>query len=151
MSSPPVRLTLVSITDRFRSWLMADARFEGFSPDQALAVLDALLAMVMADDRITDDEWARLREEVSRLPWAWTQGAERMAARIEDARLKAERLAPEIRDGRFQASVAARLTDPALRRDVYQMLLSVAVSDGLDEREQRGLARFRKAFGLPDD
>lgn len=140
----------MSITDRLRAWLMADARFEGLTPDQGLAVLDALLAVVMMDERITDDEWARLREEIARLPWAWSEG-ERMEARIEDARLRVERLAGEVRDGRFQAAVAARLTEPELRRDVYGMLLAVAVADGLDERERRGLERFRAAFELDEN
>ena len=138
----------MNLVDRFRAWLLADRRFEGLTPDQGLAVLDCLLAMVMADDRITDEEWARLREEIARLPWAWSEGAERLDARIEEARLKVERLAPEIGDGRFHANIAGRLTDPMLRNDVYRMLVSIAVSDGLDDREKAGLDRFRVAFEL---
>lgn len=144
----PVESTSVSITDRFRAWLSVDARFDGLSTDAAHAVLDALLAMVMADDRITDDEWLSLRTEIARLPWAWSEGPERMEAWVEDARLRVERLAPEIADGRFQAEVAARLQTATLRADVYQMMLAVSVSDGLDERERRRLAAFREAFGL---
>lgn len=129
---------------------MADARFEGLTPDQGLAVLDALLSVVMMDERITDDEWGRLRQEIARMPWAWSEG-ERMEERIEDARLRVERLAAEVRDGRFQAAMAARLPEPDLRRDVYEMLLAVAVADGLDERERRGLERFRAAFELDEN
>lgn len=139
----------MTLTDRLRAWLMADARFEDLTPDQALVVLDALLAVVMMDECITDDEWSRLRQEIARLPWAWKQGEERMEERIEDARLRVERLHEEIRDGRFQAAVAEKLTDMSLRGDVYAMLLAVAVADGLDERERRGLERFRAAFELP--
>ena len=138
----------MNVVDRFRAWCVTDRRFENLTPDQALAVLDALLAIVMADERVTDEEWRCLRGEIARMPWAWVQGQERLEERIEDARLRVERLAPEIADGRFQAAVAARLPDGELRGVVYAMLVAVAVADGLDDRERAELARFRDAFGL---
>lgn len=148
MTAQAATIPLVNVVDRFRAWLLSDPRFDALTHDQGLVVLDCLLAMVMADDRITDEEWASLRQEIARLPWAWSEGAGRLDARIEEARLKVERLRPEILDGRFHARVAARLTDPELRREIYRMLVSIALSDGLDDREKAGLDRFRAAFEL---
>lgn len=138
----------MNLADRVLRWLHSESRFEGLSRDQALAVLDCLLAMVMADGRITEEEWARLRQEIARLPWSWDEGQDRVEARIEDARLRVERLGPELADGRFQRDVAARLTRPALRDAVYGMMVAIALSDGLEESEKARLDRFREAFDL---
>lgn len=138
----------MKLTDRVLKWLHSDPRFAAWTPDQSLVALDCLLAVVMADERITEPEWERLMRELERLPWSWDEGSVKLRARIEDARLRVERRVEEVRDGRFQREVATRLAEPSLRRELYRMMVAIALADGLDAREQASLEHFRDAFAL---
>jgi uncharacterized tellurite resistance protein B-like protein len=138
----------MKLIDSIISWLLAEERFSALTADQSLAVVDSLLAMVMADERITDEEWRRLRREIARLPWAWREEHDEVEERIEDARLRVERLRAEIADGRFARDIAARLPDAPVREAVYRMMVAIAQSDGLEDCEQVELESFRTAFGL---
>lgn len=121
---------------------MTDERLRGLNADQCLAVAEALLSVVAADGRRTDDELRRVRRELMRLPWRWDHKQEDAEAALEAA----QRALSANPDPAKQ--VAARLTAPAAREVVLRMLYAVAIADGITESEEARIASFRDAFEI---
>lgn len=121
---------------------MTDERLRGLNADQCLAVAEALLSVVAADGRRTDDELRRVRRELMRLPWRWDHKQEDAEAALEAAQRALSA------DPHPAKQVAARLTAPAAREVVLRMLYAVAIADGITESEEARIASFRDAFGI---
>jgi uncharacterized tellurite resistance protein B-like protein len=147
----------MKIFEAIVSWFLQDKQLAGLSEDQSLAIVDALVSTVIADGRVTSEEWDSLRREIARLPWAWQGEREDSEARrafverkVEDARAHlSERLA-HIQDGSLARDIAKRLPDPAIRRKVFTMVAAVAQVDGIAKSESDELETFRQAFELSE-
>jgi uncharacterized tellurite resistance protein B-like protein len=117
---------------------------------QRLAVLEAMLAGMIADNRITGSESRRFDEIVLALPW----GVDRpvLDAMIAGAkqRLLALRSQAEIQD--HVAALAARLPSPELRDKVVFTMATLMLADGeLAQIEKNVLGLFVVSFGITRD
>ncbi|MBI2943247.1 MAG: TerB family tellurite resistance protein [Candidatus Wallbacteria bacterium] len=130
--------------------LFADSVFESLTPDQNLAVLEALEVSVLADGEVTEEELRLLRSDVWRLPWAWNQedadveqSLEAAARRIDAIRSDEDALLEHTE------AIAARLPDGPVREAVYEMLVELSLADGAGEWEDDVLEVFRRKSGIP--
>lgn len=129
---------------------LAASDFVTLDDAQRLAVLEAIIAGMIADDRIVGSEARRFDEIVLELPW----GVERavLAAMIEGAkrRLSALRTHAEIQD--YVTNLAARLPSPELRDKVVFTMATLMLADGeLAQIEKNVLGMFVVAFGITAD
>lgn len=124
--------------------------FSALDDGQRLAVLEAMIAGMIADDRITGAESRRFDEIALALPW----GVERpvLAAMIEGAkqRLLALRTHAEIQD--YVTKLAARLPSPELRDKVVFTMATLMLADGeLAQIEKNVLGLFVVSFGITSE
>ena len=114
---------------------------------QRVAVLEAMLAGMIADNRITGSESRRFEEIVLALPW----GVDRpvLDAMITGAkeRLLALRTQAEIQD--HVAALAARIPSAELRDKVVFTMATLMLADGeLAQIEKNVLGLFVVSFGI---
>ena len=114
---------------------------------QRVAVLEAMLAGMIADDRITGSESRRFDEIVLALPWGVDRAV--LDAMIAGAkhRLLGLRTQAEIQD--HVAALAARIPSPELRDKVVFTMATLMLADGeLAQIEKNVLGLFVVAFGI---
>jgi len=114
---------------------------------QRVAVLEAMLAGMIADNRITASESRRFDEIVLALPWGVDRAV--LDAMITGAkqRLLALRTQAEIQD--HVAALAARIPSPELRDKVVFTMATLMLADGeLAQIEKNVLGLFVVSFGI---
>ena len=138
----------MKLEDPVLSWILTDERLRSLSSDQCQAVIEALLAVVLADGRRTDDEMRRVRRELMRLPWRWDHKQEDAERALEAAQAHLTAHAADVASGALAAQVAARLPELPAREAVLKMLFAVAIADGITASEEARIATFRDAFAI---
>ncbi len=125
---------------------LAAADFENMDDAQRLAVLEAMVVGLIADNQVTPPEVRRFDEIVMALPW----GVERavLSAMISGAR---NRLAALKRDeiDSYVKQLAERLPSQELREKVIYTMATLMFSDGEQvQAEKNVLGLFVIAFGI---
>ena len=124
--------------------------FAAMDDAQRLAVLEAMVVGMIADNKITPAEERRFDEIVLGLPW----GVERavLAAMIAGARgrLAALKTPDEVHD--YVEALASRLPSQTLREKVVFTMATLMFSDGEQvQAEKKVLGLFVVAFGITSD
>lgn len=113
---------------------------------QRLAVLESMIAGMIADNRITPAEARRFDEIVLGLPWGVDRAV--LAAIIQGAK---DRLRSVTRDQvhDYVSALAARIPTPDLRDKVVFTMATLMLADGeLAQLEKNVLGLFVLAFGI---
>ncbi|MFU8806345.1 MAG: TerB family tellurite resistance protein [Bradymonadaceae bacterium] len=121
--------------------------------EESAAVLDLLLAAVMIDHRVTDEELERLSTELEKLPFEDSDDLqEQLGAHAVETREKLEGLveAGESLDS-FVENAAGHLTNDEHRREALKMVAVVAYADGVDSTEEELTHKIGRAFGFDAD
>ncbi|KAB2902315.1 MAG: TerB family tellurite resistance protein [Kofleriaceae bacterium] len=124
--------------------------FAAMDDGQRLAVLEAMVVGMIADDKITPAERRRFDEIVLGLPWGVERGV--LAAMIAGARdrLAALKTPDEVHD--YVEALATRLPSQALREKVVFTMATLMFSDGeQDQAEKKALGLFVVAFGITSE
>ena len=129
---------------------LESADLEALDEGQRVAIIEAMLVALYADDKITPAELRRFDEILLGLPW----GVERdvLVAIVKGAhhRLQTVKTPAQIQD--YVAHLAAKLPSPALRDKVIFTMATLMLSDGeLDRLEKNVLGLFVVAFGVTSD
>jgi hypothetical protein len=129
---------------------LSPSDFSAMDDSQRLAVLEAMIVGMIADNKVTPAEVRRFDEIVLGLPWGVDR--EVLVSMIKGARDRVTSLkaGPEIQD--YLVGVANRLPTPELRDKVIFTMATLMLSDGdIDKAEQNVLGLFIVAFGLTSD
>lgn len=121
--------------------------FSVMDDGQRLAVLEAMIVGMIADNRITPSEARRFDEIVLGLPW----GVERavLDAMIKGAHGRLRALSTREQIHEYVAQLATRLPAPALRDKVVFTMATLMLADGeLAQIEKNVLGLFVVAFGI---
>ncbi len=113
---------------------------------QRIAVLESMIAGMIADNRITPAEARRFDEIVLGLPWGVEQPV--LAAIIQGAK---DRLSAVTRDQvhDYVSALATRIPTPDLRDKVVFTMATLMLADGeLAQIEKNVLGLFVLAFGI---
>lgn len=123
------------------------ADFAAMDDTQRLAVLEAMIAGMIADNRITSAEARRFDEIVLALPWGVDRAVLDAMIRGAKGRLTALRTSAEVQD--YVATLAARIPSPELRDKVVFTMATLMLADGeLAQIEKNVLGLFVVAFGI---
>lgn len=141
----------MKLEDPILRWILTDERLRGLDSTQCMAVVEALLVVVLADGRRTDDELRRVRRELMRLPWRWDHKVEDAEQALEKAQVTLSTRAADLESGVHAAEIAARLPETGSREVLLKMLYSVAIADGITPSEEQRIDAFRAAFGLTEE
>jgi uncharacterized tellurite resistance protein B-like protein len=134
---------------------ISDKTLEGLSEDQNQAVVDALLTAIFADGEVSAEERAQFEKEVTKLPWAWGNDAEKMAKAVAAAE---EKLVAATQGGQQDTiahikGIGDRLPTPELKEKVFRMMAAIVYADSkqANELERNVLGAFTHAFGMPPE
>lgn len=117
---------------------------------QKLAILEALLAGMLADGRVTAVELGWFRAAVARLPWGMEPPV--LDATIKGAADRVSSLASPAAVTDFFAGLAARLPSQPLREKVvYTVATIMAAEQGLNDLEKNTLGALILAFNITSD
>jgi uncharacterized tellurite resistance protein B-like protein len=128
---------------------LAAADFDHMDDAQRLAVLEAMVVGLIADNKVTPPEVRRFDEIVLALPW----GVERavLSAMITGARNRLAALKREEIDA-YVTQLAERLPSQELREKVIYTMATLMFSDGEQvQAEKNVLGLFVVAFGITSD
>ena len=123
------------------------ADFDHMDDAQRLAVLEAMVVGLIADDRVTPPEVRRFDEIVLALPW----GVERavLTAMITGARNRLGALKTPAEIHGYVEQLATRLPSQDLREKVIFTMATIMFSDGEQvHAEKKVLGLFVVAFGI---
>lgn len=117
---------------------------------QRAALLEALVTGVLADGKVTPGEVRRFDEIVLALPWGLDAPVLDALVKGTQQRVAALKTPADLMD--FVASLAARVTTPALRDKVVATMATVMAADGdLDQLEKNVIGVFVLAFGITSE
>jgi uncharacterized tellurite resistance protein B-like protein len=117
---------------------------------QRTAVLEALVAAVLADGKATSAEIDRFNATVGELPWGVDKPVLMATIAGAQQRIAAFTNAPQVHD--FVAGLAARLTAPDLRDKILYTMASLIYADGeVKQDEKNVLGLFVISFGITSD
>lgn len=117
---------------------------------QKTAVLEALVAGVLADGKVTPAEVRRFDEVVLSLPWGMDEPILDALVKGTQQRVVALKSAADVQD--FVASLASRLTSPELRdKVVFTMATVIAADNEVNQLERNVLGLFVLAFGITSE
>jgi uncharacterized tellurite resistance protein B-like protein len=120
--------------------------FSAMDDTQRVAVLEAMIAGMIADDRITPAEARRFDEIVLALPWGVDHAV--LTAMIEGAKDRLVALKKEEVQAYVEA-LAAKLPSPELRDKVVFTMATLMLADGeLAQIEKNVLGLFVLSFGI---
>ncbi|HUQ03750.1 MAG TPA: TerB family tellurite resistance protein [Kofleriaceae bacterium] len=129
---------------------LATADFEHMDDAQRLAVLEAMVVGLIADNQVTPPEVRRFDEIVMALPW----GVERpvLAAMISGARNRLAALKTRDEIDAYVKQLAERLPSQELREKVVFTMATLMFSDGEQvQAEKNVLGLFVIAFGITSE
>lgn len=124
--------------------------FAALDETQRMAVLDAMLIGLIADDKVMPAELRRFDEILLALPWGLDR--EVIGAMVKGAheRLRTIKTPTQVHD--YVARLASKLPAPELRDKVVFTMATLMLSDGeLDRLEKNVLGLFVVAFGITSD
>ena len=117
---------------------------------QRVALLEALVTGVLADGKVTPGEVRRFDQIVLGLPWGMEPAVLDALVKSTQQRVAALKSPADLMD--FVASLAARLTAPALRDKVIATMATVMAADGdVNQLEKKVIGVFVLAFGITSD
>lgn len=117
---------------------------------QKSAVLEALVAGVLADGKVTPDEVRRFDEVVLPLPWGMEPAVLDALVKGTQKRVAGLKSAADIQD--FVASLAARLQGQPLREKVVFTMATVMAADNeVNQLERNVIGLFVLAFGISSE
>jgi uncharacterized tellurite resistance protein B-like protein len=117
---------------------------------QKVAVLEALVAGVLADGKVTPGEVRRFDEVVLSLPWGIEEPVLTALIKGTQQRVAALKSSADVQD--FVASLASRLTSPELRdKVVFTMATVIAADNEVNQLERNVLGLFVLAFGITSE
>lgn len=117
---------------------------------QKVAVLEALVAGVLADGKVTPGEVRRFDEVVLSLPWGMEEPVLSALVKGTQQRVAALKSGADVQD--FVASLAGRLTSPELREKVVFTMATVMAADGnVNQLEKNVIGMFVIAFGITSE
>jgi uncharacterized tellurite resistance protein B-like protein len=117
---------------------------------QKSAVLEALVAGVLADGKITPNEVKRFDEVVMSLPWGMDEPVLTALVKGTQQRVIALATLADIQD--FVANLAARLPSPELRdKVVFTMATVMAADNEVNQLERNVIGMFVLAFGITSE
>jgi uncharacterized tellurite resistance protein B-like protein len=123
---------------------------KGFTPEQRRAVLDALVAAVLADGKTDAVEIAKFEAEVIAIPWGLDE--QTLLGMVKEA--QKDVLALKSRDDviKLIKDVSSRLPDVHTREKVFFAMASIMYADKImNDAEKNLLGAFALAFGLSKD
>ena len=123
--------------------------FAAMDDSQRLAVLEAMVAGVIADNRVTPAEARRFDEIVFDLPWGVDRAV--LDAMIKGAKSRLTSLNLEqVKD--YVMELATRLPTPELRDKVVFTMATLMLADGeLAQIEKNVLGLFVVSFGITSE
>ena len=117
---------------------------------QKTSVLEALVAGVLADGKVSPDEIRRFDEVVMALPWGMDEAVLTALVKGTQQRVLALSSAKDIQD--FVANLAARLPSPELRDKVLFTMATVMAADNeVNQLERNVIGLFVLAFGITSE
>ena len=117
---------------------------------QKVAVLEALVAGVLADGKVTPDEVRRFDEVVLGLPWGMDEPVLEALVKGTQQRVIALKTPSDIQD--FVASLATRLPSADLRdKVVFTMATVMAADNEVNQLERNVIGLFVLAFGITSE
>lgn len=117
---------------------------------QKTSVLEALVAGVLADGKVSPDEIRRFDEVVMSLPWGMDEAVLTALVKGTQQRVLALSSAKDIQD--FVANLAARLPSPELRDKVLFTMATVMAADNeVNQLERNVIGLFVLAFGITSE
>ncbi|MGE0404063.1 MAG: TerB family tellurite resistance protein, partial [Kofleriaceae bacterium] len=117
---------------------------------QKVAVLETLVAGVLADGKVTPDEVRRFDEIVMALPWGMDEPVLSALVKGTQQRVIALKSPADIQD--FVASLASRVTSAELRdKLVFTMATVMAADNEVNQLERNVLGLFVLAFGITSE
>ena len=117
---------------------------------QKTSVLEALVAGVLADGKVSPDEIRRFDEVVMSLPWGMDEAVLTALVKGTQQRVLALSSAKDIQD--FVANLAARLPSPDLRDKVLFTMATVMAADNeVNQLERNVIGLFVLAFGITSE
>ena len=126
---------------------LSPADFATMDDAQRVAVLEAMIVALIADDKITPGELRRFDELVKALPWGVEGPVLDVMIRSAKDRALAPHTRSEIHD--YVSGLAARLPSPELRdKVVYTMATLMASDDEVAPVERNVLGLFVVAFNI---
>jgi uncharacterized tellurite resistance protein B-like protein len=124
--------------------------FAAMDDPQRLAVLEAMIVGMIADNRITPAEARRFDEIVLALPWGVDRAVLDAMIKGAHGRLRALATRDQIQD--YVTQLAVRLPSPELRDKVVFTMATLMLADGeLAQIEKNVLGLFVVAFGITTD
>jgi uncharacterized tellurite resistance protein B-like protein len=124
--------------------------FAAMDDAQRLAVLEAMIVGLIADDQVNPRELQRFDQLVTTLPWGIDTDVLTAMIRGAKDRLLALSSREQIHD--YVAGLAARLPSPRLREKViYTMATLMVADDEVNQIEKNVLGLFIVAFNLTSD
>ncbi len=126
------------------------ADFAEMDDPQRAALLEALVAGVLADGQVTPREVQRFDQIVLALPWNMEPGVLDALVKGTQQRVAALKSGTDLMD--FVASLAARLPQPTIRDKVLATMATVMAADGdVNQLEKNVIGVFVLAFGITSD
>lgn len=123
------------------------ADLEAMDDGAKVAVLEALVAGVLADGKVTPQEVLHFDKVVGSLPWGMDRPVMEALIKGTQQRVAGMKTPPEVLD--FVVGMAARIPTPALREKVIYTMCSVMVADGdVNKLERNVIGVFVLAFGI---
>jgi hypothetical protein len=121
---------------------------QSLTSDQQDAILEALVVAVVANGRVGQDEVARLKDEVKRIPWG--QPKEAIIEKAQAAQTRVNALSGDSERVALLKSIAARLPPgPVAEKTIATMGLVMGAADhSVDAQEQNTLITYALAFGI---
>lgn len=117
---------------------------------QRVAVLEAMLVALIADDKITPAELLRFDQIVTSLPWHVDDEVLHMMIRAAKDRVTALQSRAQIQD--YVSRLATRLPTARLREQViFTMATLMAADDEVEQIEKNVLGLFVVAFNITSD
>lgn len=129
---------------------VGDQDMTDFTPEQNLAVLEALALAIYADGRVDDAERDKFDQALSELPWRWLTDEAEVARIVRETTARVR----DLRSDEVSAlveSIAERLPEQAIRHRVFRMMASIVVADrdlADGGAEASVLDRFVAAFAM---
>jgi len=121
---------------------------QSLTSDQQDAILEALVVAVVANKKVGQDEVARLKDEVKKIPWG--QPKEAIIEKAKAAQARVDALTGDADRVALLKSIAARLPPGPVAETTLAMMGRVmgAADRSVDEKEQNTLIAYAVAFGI---
>lgn len=130
------------------SYTFTNEEMQGLSDAQKDAILDVVIAGVLADGQVDDAEVAKFDAEIRRVPWGRTEDA--MNEKVKASFTRINGFSSPEQAFELVKSCAETLTDPVIREKTFALLTTIMYADQkMTANEKTVLTVFATAFQIP--